>query len=260
MNILLDSGAFQDIEGDRRLSFSGALDRQLEYEDRHGFTSKFIVSYDRIVDESPTVQGKRLKRRVGPKTSAKYVDETINAAKYLADNRKDLRPRRLVLSNQGVNPNQYSGCIEEVLGFADKDDVIGLGGFCIVGQIPKYASDYYEVLNGLLPKLKARHIHRIHVFGMGVFKILIKTHVLCHKYGITPSYDTSSLEVNAVFGKVFSPDVSGMGPKGIHVSHVFDRKDKYELYHPRDWAMLNIEMVNTFWERMNQLYPLPVAQ
>jgi hypothetical protein len=256
VNVLLDSGAFQDIEEDERLSFKDALARQLTYEESVGFVSKFIVSYDRIVDESPTVQGKRLKRRVSEARAERYVKETIDAAKYISDERTELTPRRLVLSNQGTTPEQYVDCVKETLRFSEPEDVIGLGGFCIIGQVPRYVDDYFQVLGKVLPLMKRRGITRIHMFGVGVFKVLVKTHVMCHKYGITPSYDTSSPEFNAVFGKVFTPDTENVGPAGVHLRKVFAKEDKYELYHPRDWAMMNIEMVNLFWERLNSMYPL----
>jgi len=256
VNILLDSGAFQDIKQEQRLTFHEALDRQLEYEKQVGFVSKFLVSYDRIVDESPTVQGKRLKRRVSKGKSERYVEETINAAKFLSDSRRELKPRRLILSNQGVTPDQYIDCVKEVLRISEPDDVIGLGGFCIIGQVPKFTDDYFQVLKKVLPLAKRNGIRRVHMFGVGVFKVLVKTHVMCQKYGIVPSYDTSSLEFNAVFGKVLSPDVENIGPAGIHLRKVFTKEDKYELYHPRDWAMLNIQMANFFWEKLNDLYPL----
>ena len=96
VEVLLDSGAFQDIHDEERLSFKDALQRQRDFEYRVGFCSKYIVSYDRIVDEAVTTDGVRKKTRVDGRTARKYVDETIDAAKHLADNREDLTPRRLV--------------------------------------------------------------------------------------------------------------------------------------------------------------------
>jgi hypothetical protein len=256
MEILLDSGAFQDISDEQRLTPEGALERQLRFEGRVGFRSSYLVSYDRIVDERITVDGQRRKKRVGSQTAQKYVDETIDAAQYLSEQRKALRPRRLVLSNQGVTSPQYVGCVKEVVRFAEKGDVIGLGGFCIIGQVPRLIAGYFRVLQQVLPVLERHHIRRLHLFGVGTFRVLIKTQALCHKYGIEPSYDTSALEFNAAFGKAFVPDTMGEGPRGVHVTRVFDKKDKFTLYHPRDWALLNIRTVNYFWSELNQLYPI----
>lgn len=256
MDIILDSGAFQDISHEERLTFQTALSRQLEFEKRVGFTSNYIVSYDHIVDECPTVRGKRKKHRVSFSTAERYVDETIDAAKFLADCRKELEPRRLILSNQGVTPSQYVECVKEILKFSEPVDVIGLGGFCIIGQVPRLINDYFKVIEETLPLLETRKIRRLHIFGVGVFKVLIRTHVLCHRHNVIPSYDTSSMEFNAIFGRAFSPDIMRIGPPGVHLTQVFKRDDKYELYHPRDWAMLNIRMVHMFWDELEKIYPI----
>jgi hypothetical protein len=255
--VLLDSGAFQDLKATERLSPRQALNRQLDFERRVGFESKFIVSYDRIVDESPTVQGHKRKRRVDSTLAGRYVDQTIDAAKFLADNREGLTPRRLVLSNQGVTVEQYVDCVKEILRFSEPTDVVGLGGFCIIGQVPKYSKDYFAVVKRILPMLRRRKIRRMHVFGVGVFKTLIKTHVMCSRFGVIPSYDTSSLELNAVFGRVFRPDLDGVGPSGVHLTTVFDKDDKYRYYHPRDWALINLNAVNALWRSINHFHPLP---
>lgn len=257
LNVLLDSGAFQDTAAHERLSFQAALDRQLCFEREQQVSANYLVSYDRIVDETPTIQGHRKKRRVPSQIADRYVSQTIDAAKFLSDHRRELEPRRLVLSNQGISPDQYVDCIKEVLRFAEPSDVIGLGGFCIIGQVPRLTADYFEVLRRALPLLKRRRIRRIHVFGVGVFSVLIKTHVVCSLTGIVPSYDTSSLELNAVFGRTFQPDTRGIGPAGVHLTSVFTKEDKYKLYHPCDWALLNIKIVNEFWRELNQIYPLP---
>lgn len=257
LSVMLDSGAFQDLQTHERLSYQGALDRQLNFEDKQDFFANYLVSYDRIVDESPTIQGVRKKRRVDEQTADRYVEETINAAKFLADQREDLAPRRLILSNQGVSPDQYIDCIKEVLRFAEPSDVIGLGGFCIIGQVPRFVPDYFEVLQRAIPLIKKKRIRRVHIFGVGVFKLLVKTHVMCSQAGIVPSYDTSSLELNAVFGRTLQPDIHNIGPAGVHLTNVFSKEDKYRLYHPCDWALLNIKVVNQFWKELNKLYPLP---
>jgi hypothetical protein len=256
LEILLDSGAFQDISDHKRLSFDGALQRQLTFEQRVGFQSKYIVSYDRIVDETFNEDGKRVKLRVDGRTARKYVDETVDAAKHLADQRRELKPRRLVLSNQGVSPGQYSRCVKEVLSFSEKNDVIGLGGQCIIGQRPGLTADYFEVLRNILPLIHRKGIRRLHVFGVGTFPVLVKTQALCSKFGIVPSYDTSALEINARWGKItVPPNVQDWLPT-LHVTRVFGLEDKFELFHPRDLALLNIRIATNFWEEIDKMYPL----
>lgn len=256
LEVLLDSGAFQDISDHKRLTFSEALDRQLAFEARVGFQSKYIVSYDRIVDETFNEDGRRVKLRVDGRTARKYVDQTIDAAKHLADQRRVLRPRRLVLSNQGVSPGQYTRCVEEVLSFAEKADVIGLGGQCIIGQRPGLTKDYFAVLANVLPMMHRRGIRRLHVFGVGTFPVLVKTQALCWKYGVVPSYDTSALEVNARWGKVVVPPNVGDWLPTLHVTRVFGQEDRFDLFHPCDLALLNIRLATHFWEEIDKMYPL----
>lgn len=254
LDIMLDSGAFQDLNDRQRLSFQGALDRQIDFEEKVGFKANYIVSYDRMVDETPTVQGHREKRRVGKVRAERYVRDTVDAAKFMADSRKELKGRTLVLSNQGINPKQYLQCVKEILEFAEPSDIIGFGGFCIIGRIPSLEEDYFKTLANALPLIKEKKIKRIHLFGVGVFKVLLRTQALCYKYGIDPSYDTSSLEMNAVYGRVFHHDLNNIGPAGVHMSKVFYQEDKYKLYHPVDWALINVRTANFFWNEVNKLY------
>ena len=256
LEILLDSGAFQDINDHTRLTFENALQRQLAFEERVGFQSKYIVSYDRIVDETFNEDGKRLKLRVDGRTAKKYVDQTIDAAKHLADRRKELRPRRLVLSNQGVSPSQYTRCVKEVLSFSEKGDVIGMGGQCIIGQRPGLTKEYFDVLASILPMLRRKQIRRLHIFGMGTFPVLIKTQALCSKYGVVPSYDTSALEINARWGKFAVPGNPTDWIPSLHVTRVFGIEDKFDIFHPCDVAMFNIRLATHFWREIDKMYPL----
>lgn len=257
VNVLLDSGAFQDTKYQSRVSFARALGRQLEFETHSKFEAESIVSYDRMVDEAASPEGRgKNKRRVSYYTGERYVAETIDAAKYLADQRRDLRPRRLILSAQGVTSPQYLRCVKEILRFAEPTDILGLGGFCIIGQVPRLKKQYYKVLEAALPMVKRKGLKRVHVFGVGHFGVLVRTHMLCRSYGIIPSYDTSSYEFNSVLGRVFQPDVLHRGFDGPRMSPSLEKKDKYSVYHPRDWAHFNIELVSHFWERLNRQYPI----
>ncbi len=256
LEILLDSGAFQDINDQKRLTFEKALERQLAFEDRVGFRSKYIVSYDRIVDETFNKDGKRVKIRVDGRTARKYVEQTIDAAKHLADRRGELRPRRLVLSNQGVSPGQYARCVRETLSFSEKEDVIGMGGQCIIGQRPGLTKDYFQTLKNILPMLRRKRIRRLHIFGMGTFPVLIKTQALCSKFGIVPSYDTSALEINARWGKFAVPANASEWLPSLHVTRVFGIEDKFDIFHPCDVAMFNIRLATHFWKEIDKMYPL----
>lgn len=87
VNILTDSGAFQDVDTAKRLNYSDALDRQLNYEKKVGYISEYLVSYDRLVDEQ-LIDGEKVKQRWGYSAAEEAVNDTVAAAKFLAENRK----------------------------------------------------------------------------------------------------------------------------------------------------------------------------
>jgi hypothetical protein len=273
-NVLLDSGAFQDVKLDQRLNFKEALNRQLQFENSQSFVSEMIVSYDHLVDEKNDEQLGRIKQRVSYEEACDFVEETIDAAKFLTDQRENLLPRKLVLSNQGVTVSQYIECLKEVLSFSQEDDVIGFGGWCIVGRIPSLKKDYYAVLEEALPLMRAKGIRRLHLFGIGSFDVLVRSHFLSRSFGIEPSYDTSSYEFRGLFGEVANPSevVSPLGAvqesyslcnneidssmqrlEKMKLSKTFSKDDKYSLYPPVDLAEFNIKLITYFWREINKI-------
>lgn len=242
--VILDSGAFQDVKG-KRLSFEGALERQLEFEKAQSFMSSLLVSYDRLVDEQINNEGKQIKSRVDWKTGEKFVEETINASKYISDRREELAPRKLVLSNQGTTTQQYLDCLKEILTFAEPQDIIGLGGFCIIGQKPSLVPQYFKIVKRAIPLIRDKGIKQVHVFGVGTIPILEKTALITGKYGMTLSYDTSAYELNGVLGKVFSKDTK-------KTKKVYTKEQKFVDYNPNQQAHDNIKAVKEFWDEVSQ--------
>jgi len=57
-------------------------------------------------------------------------------------------------------------------------------------------------------------------------------------------------------GKVFQPDFAHIGPDGPRMTAALVKRDKYRLYHPRDWAHFNIGMINHFWSELEKGYPI----
>lgn len=167
----VDSGAFTDVMGDRRLTFEAALDRQLAFERKASekwgmpFQARRFVSYDRLIDEK-WVAGERIKERWDVKDAESAVTETIAAAKYLAGKRSDLVPRGLTLSCQGVDGFQYQECMAEILKLATPDDCIGLGGWCILGMRKRWMPTFWQALRLVLPMIAASGVRRIHIFGV----------------------------------------------------------------------------------------------
>lgn len=86
----------------------------------------------------------------------------------------------------------------------------------------------------------------MHIFGMGVFRVLIRTQIYAKQYGIELSYDTSSAEVNATMGRVFNP-MDGQ------LQQIWGKEEKYTEYHPCDIARMNIRLIDGFWREVNRL-------
>lgn len=197
VSALLDSGAFSD-PPENRLSPAGALDRQLCWERQArnecgaiGWRAEAIVSYDRLIDEV-WAGGIRHKQRWTVKAADAAVEETVEAARYLAARRRDLEPRRLVLSCQGVEAAQYFGCVQEVLQVATPNDWIGFGGWCILGRWKSWLHEFFRTIHLCLPEIAAAHIGRVHLFGCIWPPALGGLLWLADQYGITVSTDSAA--------------------------------------------------------------------
>jgi len=230
-NVLLDSGAFQDVDKDKRLTYEEALNRQLNFEQAAGFVSQRIVSYDRLVDEQ-LKEGKKVKCRVDEDNGWEYVKDTVGAAQYLVSQRDKLAPRQLVLSNQGTTTEQYLTCLKEVLRIAQPQDCIGMGGFCIIGARKTLQPQFFEIQEKSFPLIKDAGITDIHLFGVTAIPVLERWVEIARPYDFNLSVDSSSAERRSVFGGVFSPDTGKWEAK-------YTRQDKYINYHPRDLALIN---------------------
>lgn len=218
--VLLDSGAFQDVAKDTRLTPAQALKRQLDCERRCGFVAEKIVSYDRLIDEQLDENGKQVKRRWDVAHADDAVEETVLAAKFLASVRSDLAPRRLVLSCQGVTVDQYVGCAKRILDEIDPSDVFGYGGFCIIGQRRHsisadgitYPAQFIRTVEQTAPLLAEAGVKDAHVFGVLLLDALREATAILRRYGIELSTDSSSVERNSVIeGKVWNGDAGFRG-------------------------------------------------
>jgi len=245
VNYILDSGAFQDVKSESRLTPEEALNRQLSFEKIIGRKAESIVSYDRLVDEQIN-EGVQFKERVDFSLGKEYVEETIESAKYLDSKRKELKGRNLVLSCQGTTAKQYLGCMKSILDIAKPNDIIGLGGFCILSKSIEYEKQFYEVIDKGFPLMKKKGINRVHIFGMGVFRPLVQADIYGRMNGIECSYDTSSPELNSVFGKCFNP-VEGQ------MANVFSKIHKMDGYIPAELALTNVKLITDYWKYVSEM-------
>jgi len=249
VKIIIDSGAFQDVGNDSRLSFKDALKRQLNFEkNKIKRRAEAIVSYDRLVDEQLDLTKGQVKKRVDYNIGKEYVDETILAAKFLSSKRDSLGKRKLVLSCQGVSSNQYLSCMDEILSLSHKNDIIGLGGFCIISKSLEYENQYYEIITRGFKKIKEAGLKRVHLFGVGKLRPLLQSEIYAKQLGLDLSYDTSSPEINGTFGKVFNPETQML-------NQMFMKEQKKNGYHPVDLAVLNLKNIIHFWNNYAEIDP-----
>lgn len=193
---LLDSGAFSD-PPHKRLTPDGALDRQMRWEQRASmawgecFRAAGLVSYDLLIDEK-WIAGEKHKRRWTIAEGDQAITETVAAAHYLASQRSQVEPRRLILSCQGVDAYQYAECTAEVLKCAKPHDWIGLGGWCIIGMKQAWMPTFWQTIRTILPQIKAAGVNHIHIFGVLFLKALGGLSWLADQHGLTVSTDSTA--------------------------------------------------------------------
>lgn len=206
LTAILDSGAFTD-RPEARLTPAQAFDRQLRWERAacrlwgipEGAWRAFgLVSYDRLIDEV-WVAGRRHKRRWAVADAERAVEETVEAARYLADQRERVAPRTLLLSCQGVDAAQYEACVAEVLRVATSTDWIGLGGWCILGRYTTWLPTFWATLHAVLPRIAAAGIRHVHIFGVLYQPALGGLLWLADRHGLTVSTDSSAPMLSARF-------------------------------------------------------------
>lgn len=195
--VLLDSGAFSD-NWACRLNFELALNRQLVHAEKYGYMSDLeaVASYDKLVDEKWLSDGSRKKSRLSEHEASDFVNETINAGKYLSKNR-GLLPAGVVpiLNAQGVTPAQYLSCVARLLWYMNDGDWLGLGGWCVLGLFHKNKllhQAYDDTLRLVFPFIAKRGVKRVHIYGVVHPPSLGKLLYWANQYQITVSTDSMS--------------------------------------------------------------------
>lgn len=197
--VIQDSGAFSDGPSSR-LSLEAALDRQIAHAERHSYADKlaYRASYDLLIDEKWT-NGKRSKHRWTESEAESAVDVTVAAAEYIA---KEQSNTGLILSAQGVSPQQYFKCTERVIDYIDPaKDILGLGGWCILGIRKSLMPVFLETVGMVIPYAANRGIRRVHIWGVIYADGLGKLLWLCNEHGIELSTDSVGPSVRPVYNK-----------------------------------------------------------
>lgn len=194
----IDSGAFQDVRPDLRLTPAEALSRQLRWEGLARETwgdprwrLARLVSYDRLIDEKWTAAGKK-KVRWSVREADSAVRETVDAAAYLSSRREALSPRGLILACQGVDATQYAECATGVLAHCRPGDVFGLGGWCILGIQRSWLPTFWAAMRRVLPMVRAAGLSQVHIFGVMWRPALGGLLWLADQEGLAVSTDSSS--------------------------------------------------------------------
>lgn len=208
-DLLLDSGAFTDVLTNSRVTPEESLNRQLKFLNLSTpFRKTYLVSYDLLIDEK-YIDGERKKQRWSVNEAWTAVQATIEAAKYLDSQRDNLSGFTLVQSCQGVDAVQYLKCVERILPYCQKNDVIGLGGWCILGRQKSYLPAFWQTINNVIPVIAGAGIKKVHIFGCTWYKPVAGFPLpplqgllaLCDKYHLKVSTDSRSLIGNALWKK-----------------------------------------------------------
>lgn len=197
--VIQDSGAFSDGPASR-LNFANALDRQIAHAEKHKYTDKIThrASYDLLIDET-WIDGNRLKRRWSESDADRAVETTISAAEYIARNGNQTG---LVLSAQGVTPSQYFECTQKIIEYIrPNQDILGLGGWCVVGIYRSLMSSFLQTINLVIPYAESKGIKRIHIWGVLYPPALGRLAWLCDQYEIELSTDSAGPAMYPVWGQ-----------------------------------------------------------
>lgn len=197
--VLQDSGAFCDGPG-QRLSFAEALLRQEKHAEQFGYAGQVVyrASYDQLIDEK-WHHGRRYKQRWSEVDAWEACVTTIGAAKYLSEHRNGIP---CILSAQGVSAQQYLKCVQAILPYMQAGDVLGLGGWCVIGKFPNLIMPAFrEILHQVIPFVGQEGIARIHIWGCLYAPALGELLYLCDQHGIQVSTDSVGPSLRPVFGQ-----------------------------------------------------------
>lgn len=196
--VLQDSGAFSDGPA-HRLSMEEALDRQRLHAQTFGYAAQvtYRASYDVLIDEK-WMEGTRYKVRWSEQDAHEAVDRTVQAAAYLARHREGVK---VVLSAQGVSPEQYLRCAQRIVPYLEAGDIFGLGGWCILGKRPSLLPLFRATMQLVIPFLAREQVEWVHVWGSCYAPALHDLLWLTTACGMHLSTDSVHPSTHPVFGQ-----------------------------------------------------------
>lgn len=198
--VIQDSGAFCDGPG-QRLSFEAARRRQIEHAERFGFEQRLThrASYDVLIDEHWDEYGRRHKSRWSEAEAWEACITTIQAASYLSAHRDGLG---CIFSAQGVTASQYLACVQAVLPYLRDGDMLGLGGFCVLGRLPRQTMPVFrEIIHEVVPFVGREGVKQIHLWGCLYAPALGELLWLCDQCDIKLSTDSVYPSLRPVLGR-----------------------------------------------------------
>lgn len=198
-SVIQDSGAFSD-SWDQRLSFGAALERQIAHARKFGYHQQIShrATYDLLIDEVWS-DGNRHKRRWSVAAAEAALNETIAAAAWLNQHRNG---QALILSAQGVDAAQYLRCVQRLFPLFRDGDVLGLGGWCIIGKMPRQMMPVFEeTVRAIIPFVAREGIQRVHVWGVIYPPALAALFAAASEHGIAVSTDSAGVSLNPVYGE-----------------------------------------------------------
>lgn len=155
------------------------------------------ASYDVLIDEK-WYEGRRHKERWSELDAQEAVAETVRAAAYLSKHRQGVGA---VLSVQGVSAKQYLACAQQIISHLEPGDILGLGGWCILGKIHSLLSVFRETMSLLLPFLGREGVEWVHLWGVCWSPALEMVTWLATQSGVKVSVDSAHPSLHPVQGQ-----------------------------------------------------------
>ena len=259
--VIQDSGAFCDGPG-QRLTFAAAHKRQVEHAARFDYDWRLShrASYDMLIDEHWGTDGRRSKCRWTENEAWEACIETIRAAAFLSAHREGIP---CILSAQGITASQYLKCVQGILPYLRDGDMLGLGGFCIVGLQHRLLPIFRQVIHEVVPFVASEGVKHIHLWGCLYAPALGELLYLCDQHCINLSVDSVGPSLRPVFGRwgysfwtnraYRRPPLSALGRhRMLHVYLVRRWLQAFRVLERRYYRWIPIRRQWRFFEDLNE--------